>query len=217
MGGDLQMMGTHVRIRNLGIPNLLSILRIILIPVFIGVFFSPFGTVKIVGAGITFQPGRPIAAGILVVSCLTDILDGIIARKFDMITELGRSLDPLADKLTQAAVCVCLVIWSAKGGQIAPMFLLGLFIVKECVMIVAGANIIRKGKVMISSKWFGKLSTVVFYIVMIVIIAFPLPVRTVYILIAISLVFMIFSFIMYIPIFLKLASGESGEGKQVGN
>jgi cardiolipin synthase len=110
-------------------------------------------------------------------------------------------------------VCVCLVVWSVWEGQFAPVFLLVLFVVKEGVMIAAGANIIRKRKEMISSKWFGKMSTVVFYIVMISIIAFPFPPEIVYFLITISLAFMIFSFIMYIPIFLKLAPNKNGHGK----
>ena len=210
------MAESHARIKNFGIPNMLSILRIILIPVFVTVFFSSIRETK--PASLAINPGRLLAAGILVFSGVTDIADGIIARKFHMITALGRILDPLADKLTQATVCVCLVAWSIQEGMLAPVFLLGLFIVKEGVMIAAGANIIRKGKEMISAKWFGKLSTVVFYIVMISIIAFPgIPSEAMYILIAISLAFMIFSFIMYIPIFLKLASNKGRDDEPIHN
>jgi cardiolipin synthase len=216
MGGALRMTGTQTRIKNFGIPNMLSILRIILIPVFVAVFFSSIRDPKT--ASLAVNQGRLVAAGILVFSGITDIVDGIIARKFNMITELGRVLDPLADKLTQATVCICLVILSVNEKMIAPVFLLAIFIVKEGVMIGAGANIIRKHKEMISAKWFGKLSTVVFYIVMISIIAFPgIPPTTIYILIAISLAFMIFSFIMYIPIFLKLASDKSRNDEPVNN
>jgi cardiolipin synthase len=215
MGGALRMTGTQTRIKNFGIPNMLSILRIILIPVFVWVYFLPINDSKF--AGMTVNSGRLVAAGILVFSGFTDIVDGIIARKFNMITELGRVLDPLADKLTQAAVCVCLVIWSFGVGQIEPVFLLVLFIIKEAVMIAAGANIIRKRREMITSKWFGKLSTVVFYVVMISIIAFQPPKITEYVLITVSLAFMIFSFIMYIPIFLRLASDKSSKDESVNN
>ncbi|HEX3025829.1 MAG TPA: CDP-alcohol phosphatidyltransferase family protein, partial [Clostridia bacterium] len=102
---------------------MLSILRIILIPVFILLFFSN-GTKSVL-----------IAAIVLIVSGLTDILDGIIARKFNMTTALGRILDPLADKLTQASVCICLVV-----KKVAPVWLLLLLILKEVLMIAGGAK-----------------------------------------------------------------------------
>lgn len=207
LGGALRMAETRAHIKDFGIPNLLSVLRIILIPVFIGIFLISIQSATFAGTGLV-SPGRLIAAGVLIFSGITDILDGIIARKFNMITELGRVLDPLADKLTQASVCICLVIWSIRQGLYAPVYLLAVFVVKEILMIVAGANMIRKGMEMISAKWFGKLSTVIFYCVMISIIAFPFKAITIDILIAISLAFMLFSFIMYIPLFLKIASKD---------
>lgn len=189
------MTGFRARsFKEFGIPNMLSIVRLILIPVYVAAMF--------LGTGLG-------AAIILVLSGITDVLDGIIARKFNMITELGRILDPLADKLTQAAVCICLVI-----RQPALVWLLGIFVLKEAAMIAAGANIIRKGREMISSRWFGKLSTVVFYIVMISIIAFKPTLKVDYILIAISLGFMLFSFIRYVRIFLRLSSAQGREGEK---
>ncbi len=183
------MTGTSARkLKDLGIPNLLSILRLILIPAYVAAMFLTT---------------KWIAAIILVISGLTDVLDGIIARNYHMVTELGRILDPLADKLTQATVCVCLVIW-----QPSLVWLLAIFVIKELAMIVAGANIIHKGKEMISSRWFGKLATVVFYVVMVAIILFQPSRQVDMILIVISLCFMLFSFIMYIPIFFKLISGQ---------
>ena len=183
------MTGTSARkLKDLGIPNLLSILRLILIPAYVAAMFLTT---------------KWIAAIILVISGLTDVLDGIIARNYHMVTELGRILDPLADKLTQATVCVCLVIW-----QPSLVWLLAIFVIKELAMIVAGANIIHKGKEMISSRWFGKLATVVFYVVMVAIILFQPSRQVDMILIAISLCFMLFSFIMYIPIFFQLISGQ---------
>lgn len=191
------MAGVYARVKTFGIPNLLSILRIILIPFFIGLFFA------------TFRGASLVAAGILILSGITDILDGIIARKFNMTTALGRILDPLADKLTQATVCVCLVILWARKGMVAPVVLLAVFIIKEMLMIIAGANIIRKGRELISAKWFGKLSTVVFYVMMIAIIAFPsMPQKDIYAFIIISLTFMLFSFIMYVQIFFKFIRKE---------
>ena len=72
------------------IPNMLSIFRLVLIPVYIYIYLNA-----------TESYHYSIAAGILAISCLTDMIDGKIARKFNMISELGKVLDPLADKLTQ--------------------------------------------------------------------------------------------------------------------
>lgn len=173
-------------IKNLGIPNLLSILRLLLIPVFVAFYLAD---IKYSGV---------IAAVILVVSGITDVADGIIARKFNMTSALGRILDPLADKLTQATICICLVV-----RQVAPLWILCLLILKEFVMIGVGANIIRKGKEMMSSKWFGKLGTVVFYTAMILIIAVRPPRSVVDIMLTVVLVLMIFSLIEYAMIFFK--------------
>lgn len=179
-------------IRKLGVPNILSVVRLILIPVFAAVYFSHNKY-----SGI-------ISAIILILSGVTDVLDGVIARKYNMTTALGRLLDPLADKLTQAAVCICLVI---KG--VAPFLLLVLFILKEFAMIAAGARMIKKGKVIMSSKWFGKLATVVFYIAMITIIAIDPGYVVTCTLIGIALLFMLFAFIMYIPFFLNIMKNNT--------
>lgn len=187
------MTGTHARnIKGLGIPNILSILRLILIPFFVWAFFS----------GIPHS--GPISAAILIFSGLTDIADGFIARRFQMITTLGQILDPLADKLTQATVCVCLVIRNP-----ALVWLLILYVLKESLMLIGGLRIIAKHKKIDSSKWFGKLSTVVFYTVFISIICFdPGPVVT-DVLLAVALCFMVFAFIMYIPVFRRLIKNVS--------
>lgn len=174
------------KFKNLGIPNMLSILRLILIPVFVVIYLLHKDY-----SGI-------LAAVVLIVSGATDVIDGIIARKYNLVSALGKILDPLADKLTQATICICLVI-----RKVAPIWILCILIIKELIMIGAGANIVREGKEMMSSKWFGKLGTVVFYVVMISIIAFELPRKVVDILVGILLCFMIFSFIMYTPIFIQ--------------
>jgi cardiolipin synthase len=186
------MKGDYDRYKVFTLPNLFSVLRIFLIPIFVIVFFSSYKNHSI------------IAALILIFSGITDILDGYIARKYNLITDLGKLLDPFADKLTQATVCICLVI-----QNIAPYWLLIIFVVKELLMIVGGARIVKKGKVISSSKWFGKVATVVFFLVMTSIILFDLKGDIVVILILISLAFMIFSFFMYLPIFLRMFSEKN--------
>lgn len=170
------------------IPNQLSVLRLVLIPVFIFAFFSQI------------EYSGPIAACILILSGLTDFLDGIIARRFHMVTDLGKILDPLADKLTQATVCICLVV-----AKIAPLWLVIIFVVKEFLMIAGGASIIKKGIKLYSSNWYGKVATFVFYLIMIIIILMGLQRgAAVYALILTALGFMVFSFIMYLRIFIDL-------------
>lgn len=177
----------------MNLPNLLSVFRIALIPVFGGVFLTAQG-----------QPGYYIAALILLFSGITDLLDGMIARKFNLVTPLGKVLDPLADKLTQAATCIMLGI---KYPEL--WLILGIFILKELIMLAAGVKLYRRYKELDGSKWFGKLYTVVFYVVMLLIVAFPnLKTPLVVGLLLIMAVFMLLAFILYIPVFLRLNKKE---------
>ena len=95
---------------------------------------------------------------ILIISGITDILDGIIARKFNFITDFGKLMDPLADKATQVATLVVLVL-----QNIIPFWILAVVIIKEFIM-VAGASFLYGKETVVFSKWYGKLSTVLFYI-----------------------------------------------------
>lgn len=125
------------------IPNALTILRFILIP------FIVYYIVK----------DQYIEAFIyLTISGLTDVLDGCIARKFNFITNFGKLIDPLADKTTQIAILVTLSL-----KNIIPMWILVIVFIKEFAMI-SGASFLYGKELVVSSKWFGKLSTVLFYL-----------------------------------------------------
>ena len=125
------------------IPNALTILRFILIP------FIIFYIVK----------DEYIKAFIfLTLSGLTDILDGTIARKFNFITNFGKLIDPLADKTTQISILVTLAL-----KDVIPMWILVIVFIKEFVMI-AGASFLYGKELVVSSRWYGKLSTVLFYL-----------------------------------------------------
>ena len=125
------------------IPNALTIVRFLLIP-FIVYFI------------ITTQ----YIAGfvMLTFSGLTDILDGFIARKFNFITNFGKLIDPLADKATQVSVLASLTF---KG--IVPLWILLIVFLKEFIM-VSGASFLYGKKLVVSSRWYGKLATVLFYV-----------------------------------------------------
>lgn len=173
----------------MNIPNLLSVFRIALIPVFGVVYLNAQG-----------QPWFYVAALILLLSAVTDILDGVIARKCNMITPLGKVLDPLADKLTQAAVCVMLCLRVPEFW-----FVVAVILVKELLMLAAGLKVYHIYRELDGSRWFGKLYTVVFYVIMLLIIAFPnLKQQLAFGMLLIMVCFMLFAFFMYIPVFMKL-------------
>lgn len=125
------------------IPNILTIARFFLIP-----FIIYFIVVD----------NYPLAFAFLVFSGLTDVLDGFIARKFNFITNFGKLIDPLADKATQVAVLLALTF---KG--IIPFWIIIVVFLKEATMI-AGASFLYGKELVVSSKWFGKLATVLFYL-----------------------------------------------------
>ena len=125
------------------IPNILTVLRFLLIP-----FIVYYIVVDQYLLAFIF----------LTISGLTDVLDGWIARKFNFITNFGKLIDPLADKLTQIAV---LLVLTFKG--VIPFWIILIVVVKEATMI-AGASFLYGKELVVSSKWFGKLATVLFYI-----------------------------------------------------
>ena len=125
------------------IPNMLTILRFILVPFIV----------------ILILKERFLDAFILLtVSSLSDVLDGRIARKFNLVTDIGKLLDPLADKTNQISVLVSLVII-----KVVPVWIVVILFIKEFIL-VAGASWLYGKKVVVSSKWYGKLTTVIFYI-----------------------------------------------------
>lgn len=125
------------------VPNILTIIRFFLIPVIISFLLKGDYVLSFV---------------FLTISGLTDVLDGFIARKFNFITNFGKLIDPLADKATQISVLTVLTI-----QNVIPSWILIVVIVKECAMI-AGASFLYGKEFVVSSKWYGKLSTVLFYI-----------------------------------------------------
>lgn len=129
------------------VPNILTIIRFLLIPVIIFFIFS----------------GNYILAFVFfTISGLTDIADGFIARKFNLISNFGKLMDPLADKLTQIATLASLVL-----TNIIPIWILLIVLLKEFIMI-CGASFLYGKNVVVYSKWYGKLATVLFYVAIVV-------------------------------------------------
>ena len=125
------------------IPNFLTVARFFLIP-----FVIYFLVVDNYLMAFIF----------LTISGLTDVLDGFIARKFNFITNFGKLIDPLADKATQISVLIALML-----KNIIPFWMIAIVALKEAAMI-AGASFLYGKELVVSSRWYGKLSTVLFYI-----------------------------------------------------
>lgn len=129
------------------VPNILTIIRFLLIPIIITLLSSG----KYVDAIIVFS-----------ISGITDILDGTIARKFDLISDFGKLMDPLADKLTQLSMLLMLTV-----KKIIPLWIVIVVFVKEFCMI-CGASFLYGKELVVSSKWYGKAATSLFYLAIVV-------------------------------------------------
>ena len=139
------------------IPNMLSLFRLVLIPVYVYIYLNA-----------TEMAHYAIAAGILAVSCLTDMIDGKIARHFNMISTVGKILDPVADKMTQFTLMVCLAARHPVLWLIA-----GLFFVKESFQLIAGFLTLRKGRMLTGALISGKICTTVLFLSLIVMVLMP--------------------------------------------
>lgn len=164
------------------IPNILTYIRFLLIPLIVNNYLQAKSSADYYKATILF-----------IICAFTDSIDGFIARRFNQITDIGKILDPIADKLMQAAILICLLI---RIDGILPVFIL--FIVKELFMGVAGLFFIKSDRAITGAKWFGKVCTVVLDTNMVILFAFPNLNKTVIqVLLIITVIFMLFSLIMY--------------------
>lgn len=140
------------------VPNLLGYLRLLLIPVFVYAYLHAEDPLEYY-----------LAVGTIGLSGVTDLLDGLLARKLHQVTDLGKFLDPVADKLTQCAVAFCLatrykIMW----------VLAGILVGKEGFMAVMGLLLLRhNGRKLDGAKWFGKVSTAYLYVAVFVLLVFP--------------------------------------------
>ena len=166
----------------LTIPNLLSFFRLVLIPFYMAIYLKAEESADYLLAG-----------SILAVSCATDMVDGKIARRFNMITTFGKFLDPLADKLTQFALLLCLgirypVLWSVFS----------LFVLKELFQLCAGILAARHGYILKGALISGKICTAILFISLVSMVLFPkMDLVTVNIIAMIDGVFLMVAFADY--------------------
>lgn len=138
----------------LTIPNLLSFIRLALIPLIVWLY--------------SVEKNYYAAIGVIILSGATDIIDGWNARHFNMISDFGKALDPLADKLTQAALLLCLL---SKYAMLWGIIIL--FVFCEISKFTLNIIIAKKYDEVNSAKWYGKVNTVVIYATMLLLILFP--------------------------------------------
>lgn len=165
------------------IPNLLSLFRLALIPVYAYIYLNATETYHYI-----------IAGTIMAVSCITDMIDGKIARRYNMVTTLGKILDPLADKITQFTLTLCL---SLEHPVLMPV--LALFVVKEIFQLVMGILHLCKGRMLPGALMAGKICTTVLFVSLIALVLFPnIPPVAVDLIAVIDGVFLAISFVSYI-------------------
>lgn len=187
------------------VPNALSLLRLALVPVIAVTYLL----------SEQYPELLYVALGALLLSGLTDSLDGIIARRFHQITDMGKLLDPLADKLTQVVVVVCLTV---RYPQVLPLLII--CVGKELCQAVGGLLLLRRGGEIRGAKWFGKVSTFLFYGVMAAIVVFPDMPDPLFIgLLTLVSAAMLFAFINYLRMFLTIRreTTENTETKETND
>ena len=184
------------------VPNWLSFARIIMVPIFAYLFLNDGIKNNIIWAVF-----------VLALSGLSDFLDGKIARRFNQISDLGKVLDPVADKLTQITIAVLLYIkFSSSSESLIKTFswIFLIFIVKEFIMVLFGGIMIAIGLRPSAAEIYGKAATFVFYFVMIALFAFApdvgafnylwtIPDTLLVVLVAISALLTIVAFVSYLP------------------
>lgn len=165
------------------IPNLLSLFRLLLIPVYVAIYLNAKSA-----------SDYYLAASILAVSCLTDLIDGKIARHFNMISSLGKLLDPVADKATQFTLIICLAV-----RYPILKYLIILFILKEAFQLIAGGISYHNGRMLKGALISGKICTTVLFVSLIAMVMLPeMDNTTANIIVIVDAVFMIIALVNYI-------------------
>lgn len=172
------------------IPNLLSFLRLCMIPLIIWLYCA--------------QKNYVLTAVVLVLSGLTDTIDGFIARRFNMVTDLGKALDPIADKMTQASVMFCLL--TRFQMMLVPLLLL---IFKEVCSGIMSLFVIKKTGKVCGADWHGKVCTWLLYAMMFLhIVWFDISRQWSTALISICVIMMTVSFALYMVRNYKMLTKE---------
>ncbi|MCX7746284.1 MAG: CDP-diacylglycerol--glycerol-3-phosphate 3-phosphatidyltransferase [Clostridia bacterium] len=168
----------------MNIPNILTGIRFLLIPVF-GYYL--------------YNESYLLAVILFLLAGLTDVLDGYIARKFDLITTFGKLADPVADKLILITALVLLTVQSRM-----PIIITIVVVAKEIFMGAGSILLYRQGNHVVAANWYGKMATVIFYVAVVTTMAFKLEEPYTNILMGIAVFSTLFAFFMYSLTFRKI-------------
>ena len=174
------------------IPNMLSVVRLLCIPFFVVLFFTSH---------------RHLAAGVFCFASATDVLDGYLARRNNWITNVGKILDPVADKLMQFTVLLCLTISSEGAAAKIALTVLILFSLKETAMLVGAIIVLRAKKSVVASVWYGKLATAIIFVITITMILYPDSFALSAVMCALLICTFLFALLMY---YIKVFRGQYG-------
>lgn len=183
-------------VKNLTVPNLLSVLRLCVIPPFVIFFLNS----EFLWAGI-----------MLLISGLSDMFDGMIARKFNQVTQLGKMLDPVADKLTLIATVICLAI---RIPVIFPIVIV--LFAKDFIMLIGGLILLCNKIKPPAAKWYGKVATAIFYVSIITLVLLEEIFNyhngiLASILLTATVIAMLFAFVCYAKIFVNLMKNKNSQ------
>ena len=163
-----------------GIPNILTLFRILLVPVFIYLFH------------ISKEHG--LAVAVFLLAGLTDVLDGFLARHYNWTSNIGKILDPFADKCMQVSALICL----GQSGFVS-WWIVSVLVFKELVLFIGALFALKKERVYVQSNWYGKAGTVAFYIVATALVLIKDMSDALRMALGICLIlFMLFALIMYV-------------------
>ena len=182
------------------VPNILSYLRILLIPPFMILFLKE----KYIESAI-----------VIVLSGLSDCVDGFLARRLNQITQLGKMIDPVADKLTLIAVGICL---SVVEPMIIPVIII--LALKDILMLIGASVLLKKHIMPVASAWYGKVGTVCFYVSVAAIVIFDIILKfenfgiISFIMLSITAIIMIYSLFRYYLIFRTLIKDAKEKNMQ---
>ena len=172
----------------MNLPNMLSILRLCMVPPYVIVYFS----------GLKYA--HLLAALVYALATFTDFLDGYLARKNNCITNMGKVLDPLGDKMLTTAVLVCLLI-----DKVIPGWIVLIVVIKEALMGIGGLLIHRKAKVEIPpSNYIGKTATVLFFVSCAILMIFHVKHTVAVALVSMAVAVSLAAFVSYLCRFIRI-------------
>ena len=176
------------------VPNILTYLRFALVVPFV----------------ILFLHEKYLESAICIgLSGISDCLDGFFARKLNQVTQLGKLLDPIADKITLISVMFCMAFYAPN---VIPILVI--LIAKDVAMLIGGVSLLKRKITPPAAEWFGKLATIVFYFAVCIIVFLKAVINYENLLLSITAVVMLYALYRYAKIFMALIKEDKAKKKE---